>query len=225
MMRLYMFVEGQTEQTFADIALRPHLLQLGIHLQAAILIAHARKRGRVHRGGGRNYVAMKNDIMQLLKQEKAADVFFTTMIDLYAIHAEFPGLDKSQLITDPFTRVEYLEQCFADDIGDSRFLPYIQLHEYEAYLFSDVACFHSVGAKDQMIDDLQATANSKETPELIDDGQHTAPSKRIEKIFPEYRKTIDGPLLAAEIGLPVIRKKCAHFNRWLMKLEALAQTS
>jgi hypothetical protein len=64
-------------------------------------------------------VPMKNDITRFLKQEKAPDVFFTTMIDLYAIHPDFPGLAESESMRqDPLQRVEFLEQRFAEDIGD-----------------------------------------------------------------------------------------------------------
>ncbi len=96
MVRLYLFAEGQTEQTFADILIKPHLAQYEVFMHNPILIAHAKKKGQVHRGGGRNYLPMKNDITRFLKQEKAPDVFFTTMIDLYAIHADFPGLAESE---------------------------------------------------------------------------------------------------------------------------------
>src|SRR5712692_5866926 len=95
MARLYLFAEGPTEQTFADTVLKPHLANLGVYLRS-ILIAHAKKKGKVHRGGGRKYIPMKNDILRFLAQEKGADVFFTTMIDLYAIHAEFPGLADAE---------------------------------------------------------------------------------------------------------------------------------
>jgi uncharacterized protein DUF4276 len=79
---------------------------------------------------------MKNDILRFLAQEKGRDVFFTTMIDLYAIHAEFPKLvEAERLRRTPEKRVEFLEQAFAEDIGDHRFVPYIQLHEYEVLPF------------------------------------------------------------------------------------------
>jgi len=136
MPRLYLFAEGPTELTFADTVLKPHLAKLGVYLHPPVLIAHAKKKGRPHRGGGRKYLPMKNDILRFLAQEKGGDVFFTTMIDLYAIHAKFPGLaEAEQLRHLPDKRVEALEQAFANDIGDRRFVPYIQLHEYEAYLF------------------------------------------------------------------------------------------
>jgi hypothetical protein len=168
---------------------------------------------------------MKNDIMRFLKQEKAPDVFFTTMIDLYAIHFDFPGLAESQkLRQDPLQRVEFLEQCFAKDIGDSRFIPYIQLHEYEAYLFSDPTCFEYLYAgRKKEIEALQAIASQYQTPESINDGPQTAPSKRIIAHFPDYgkAKSVLGPQLAEQIGLQVIRSKCSHFDKWLARLESL----
>ena len=138
MARLYLFAEGQTEQTFASNVLKPHLALFGVFMHNPVLIAHAKKRGRVHRGGVDRYLPMKNDILRFLAQEKDADVFFTTMIDLYGIHADFPGLDEAEKLRHmPEKRVELLEQQFAQDIGDQRLIPYIQLHEYEAYLFAD----------------------------------------------------------------------------------------
>ena len=94
MPRLYLFAEGQTEQTFADTVLKPHLARFGVYMHKPVLIAHARKKGTVHRGGGRKYLPMKNDIARFLKQDSAADVFFTTMIDLYALHTGFPGATR-----------------------------------------------------------------------------------------------------------------------------------
>ena len=78
MARLYLFAEGTTEQTFADTVLRPHLAAFGVYMHRPALIAHARKRRRVHRGGGRNFRAMQNDIKRFLSQESGGDVYFTT---------------------------------------------------------------------------------------------------------------------------------------------------
>lgn len=226
MARLYLFAEGQTEQTFADTLIKPHLAQYyEVFMHKPILTAHAKKKGKVHRGGGRNYVQMKNDITRFLKQEKAPDVFFTTMIDLYAIHPDFPGLAESESMRqDPLQRVEFLEQRFAEDIGDDRFIPYIQLHEYEAYLFSAPKSFEYLDAgRTKEIEALRTIASQYQTPELINDGPQTAPSKRIIAHFPDYgkAKSIYGPLLAQQIGLQVIRSKCYHFDKWLSRLESL----
>ncbi len=225
MVRIYLFVEGQTEQTFADTLLKPHLGRYEVYMNKPRLIAHARKKGQVHRGGGRKYLPMKNDIVRSLKQDKSPDVFFTTMIDLYAIHPDFPGLTESESMRhDPLQQVEFLEQRFKEDIDDDRFIPYIQLHEYEAYLFSDPTCFEYLDARRaKEIEALKVIANQYQTPELINDGQHTAPSKRIIAQFPDYgyAKSVFGPQLAEWIGLQVIRGKCPHFDKWLSRLESL----
>ncbi len=225
MARLYLFAEGQTEQTFADTLLVPHLANHGVYLHHPVLIAHARRKGEIHRGGGRKYLPMKNDIVRFLSQEKGDDVFFTTMIDLYAISPEFPGLSEAEKLRHlPVKRVERLEQYFAADIDDRRFVPYIQLHEFEAYLFSDPSQFSFFYEQhDRQITALLATAGSQPTPELIDDGQDTAPSKRIMDQFPDYEdaKAVVGPQVAERIGLETIRARCPHFAGWLSRLEGL----
>jgi hypothetical protein len=225
MPRLYLFAEGQAEQTFADTLVGPHLASHGVYLHRPVLIAHARRKGKVHRGGGRKYLSMKNDILRFLAQEKGGDVFFTTMIDLYAISPEFPGLAEAEKLRHlPAKRVEYLEQRFAADVGDRRFVPYIQLHEFEAYLFSDPSYFSFFYEHHaRQIAALQALAASQPTPELIDDGQDTAPSKRIIAQLPDYEdgKAVVGPQVAERIGLDTIRDRCPHFGAWLSRLEGI----
>ena len=68
---------------------------------------------------------MKNDIARFLKQDSAADVFFTTMIDLYAVHTGFPGREEAEkLKNDPYRRVSLLHEMWATDVGDPRFIPF-----------------------------------------------------------------------------------------------------
>lgn len=65
------------------------------------------------------------------------------------------------------------------DIGDERFIPFIQLHEFEALLFTDPShldFFYKNAAS--RIRRLRAIANEFSTPELIDDGlKHRLPSE------------------------------------------------
>ncbi len=225
MARLYLFAEGPTEQTFADTVLKPHLANCGVYMQGPILITHARKKGRVHRGGGRNFTAMQNDIKRFLKQESGNEVFFTTMIDLYALHSNFPGLEEAKKLRNtPYKRVEALERSWFDETSDSRFIPFIQLYEFEAYLFSDISQFaFFFDNADSKISALQRVVDGVQSPELINDGQHTAPSKRINGQFSEYErsKTRVGPQMAERIGLENIRSKCPHFRAWIERLEGL----
>jgi hypothetical protein len=230
MTRLYIFAEGQTEQTYGDTVLKQHLAAFGVYVQGPILIAHARKKGVTHRGGGRRYLPMKNDICRFLQQEKGRDVYFTTMIDLYALPVDFPGMSEAEQLRHlPYDRVSKLEERFAADIDDpwgrpTRFIPHIQLHEFEAILLCRPAAFSSFfGDCLQQIERLEANIRGK-PPEVIDDGEHTAPSKRILEQFPDYggAKSVAGPRIAEEIGIKSVQNRCPHFGAWLKRLESLS---
>jgi hypothetical protein len=225
MARLYLFAEGPTEQTFADVVLGAHLSRFGIYVHT-IVIAHAFKKHQVHRGGGRKYTPVRKDIQRQMKQDDHPDVYFTTMIDFYAIHADFPGRDEVENAPQlpPPDRVKILEDSFGRDINHPRFIPFIQLHEFEAYLFCRPAEFSLYYPnQSRAIAELEAIANQYNTPEEINDGQHTAPSKRIIAHLPEYKsaKRVQGPEVAELIGLSTIRSKCPHFDAWLTRLEGL----
>jgi hypothetical protein len=51
--------------------------------------------------------------------------------------ADFPAYDQALSAIDPYMRVEVLESAMAADISDSRFIPYIQLHEFEALVLAE----------------------------------------------------------------------------------------
>ena len=147
------------------------------------------------------------------------------MIDLYAIHSDFPGIKESETLRhQPLERGHSLEESWRNETADNRFIPFIQVHEFEAYLFSDITKLPEflTGPK-RRVRELQQVADGFSTPEHIDDGQHSAPSKRIIAQYPEYedRKTSVGPQMAECIGLPTIRSACPHFDRWLGRLEQL----
>ena len=82
-------------------------------------------------------------------------------------------------------------------------LPYVQMHEFEGLLFSDVSVFPFV-LDDRWSEELQkaleAVAAAFETPEDINNGVETAPSKRLMKLIPAYDKILDGGPLAKYIG-------------------------
>lgn len=225
MSRLYLFAEGRTEQTFASTVLSPHLANHGVYVQGPILVANSRKGRVTHRGGIRTFRAMQDDIGRLLRQDSVSDVFFTSMIDLYALPGDFPGFEEaSRHRADPYGRVKALEASWADGTDDPRFIPFIQLHEYEAYLFADVSRLSRFYDDcDAEIEALRRVVDVAGSPELIDDGHQTAPSKRIIGQFPDYehRKATIGPQAAELVGLETIRCECPHFVQWLGRLEQL----
>jgi hypothetical protein len=136
MPRLHLIVEGQTEQAFAAQILVPHLANRGVFLSRPQLAAHAREKRIVHRGGILSYKPFKNDILRRFKEDHHSDVFFSTMIDLYKVPQDFPGYEAAYNLNDPYERIATIENAFQDDVKDSRFIPYVQLHEFEALLFS-----------------------------------------------------------------------------------------
>ena len=222
MPRLHLFAEGSTEQVFASKVLQPHLADFEVWLQRPTRVAHARKKGRTHRGGGRHFAPMQKDIMRRLMRDRNSDVYFTTMIDLYALYDDFPGRSEADKLSfDPYRRVASLERSWQEETADDRFIPYIQLHEFEAYLFADVSKFVEMGMPGRAIAALQNVVDKAKSPERIDDGQHTAPSKRIISQFSKYNKITIGLQVAEKIGLPAIRAECPHFDAWIRRLERL----
>ena len=228
MIRLRIVVEGQTEEEFVNSVLCPHLGDFNVSADARAVETSRRKRtGKVFRGGMTNYARAKRDLLQWMKEDGRRDARFTTMFDLYGLPKDFPGYDEARRKAVPYERVGVLETAFRDDLGDPRFVPYIQLHEFEALLLADpskfVAQFPDREAGIRRLVELSSDAPS---PELIDDGDETAPSKRIIQAIPEYErsKTSAGPFIGEQIGLGTIRDKCRHFNEWLTTLEELART-
>jgi hypothetical protein len=220
-----MIVEGQTEETFVRDVLAIHLGNYGVYASVRS-VETGRKRLKIFRGGMTNYSKVKRDIERWMKQD--GDAWFTTMFDLYALPFDFPGYSEMINSCDPFKRIQNIEKSMADDINDPRFIPYIQLHEFEALLFSDPLKFNIYFLDHQKaIYNLQELCAKFPSPEHINDGTDTAPSKRIGKEIPQYLdlKTTAGPIIAESIGLPTMRVKCNHFHEWLTRLEHLGAKS
>jgi len=118
-----------------------------------------------------------------------------------------------------------LEEGLAEDIDDPRFIPYIQLHEFEGLLFSNVeAVDHvlNINQGSSHLAELRAIRAQFKTPEKINEGQTTAPSKRLLNLYEGYDKVLFGSLIAGKIGLERIREECPHFDEWVLKILKLA---
>ena len=105
-------------------------------------------------------------------------------------------------------------------------VPYVQKHEFEGLLFSDVRAFRVVtNASEADVVRLGRIRSDFPTPEDINDSPDTAPSKCIGKVIPRYGKVLHGPLVAEEIGLETIREQCPRFGNWISCLESLDDPS
>lgn len=224
MVILNILVEGATEETFVKNILRPHLKQLNINIKYS-LVPTNRSKGIA--GGVANYAKVKNEINRLLKERNSQPVILTTMFDLYALPNDFPEFEKANKILDSCLKVKALESAFAKDINHYQFIPYIQLHEFEALIFTDLEELYKDFPENEQykkdINRLLMECNRYSSPELINQGATTAPSKRLEKVIPKYKKlkTSLAPQVVQKIGLAKIREKCPHFNQWITQLENL----
>lgn len=200
------------------------MAQFNIFVDArSVLTSKDKRAAKEYRGGLLSYDKAKKDIQSWLRED--AECRFTTMFDLYALPDDFPGYMDSQRKSDKYKRVEMLERAMKDDIDDSRFIPYIQLHEFEAFIFADPQQLDwEYLEHDKQINNLKALVDEK-NPELINAGLETAPSKRILAEIPEYDKVTAGVSVAARIGLQILRRKCQHFHDWLSHLEKLDEES
>jgi len=174
------------------------------------------------------YVRARRDILGWIKQESSSsEVYHTTMFDLYALPKDFPGFDDAMGKPTATLRVQAFEAALENDIGFARFIPYIQLHEFEALVLVDpakIAAQFERNSADRGIRRLDELVRST-PPEEIDQGESTAPSKRIIAEIPEYDglKSSAGPQIVQAIGLAAIRAKCPHFDAWVKRLESLGQ--
>jgi hypothetical protein len=220
MSRVLILVEGQTEQTFVEEVLAPALGLKGIEVRPKVI----GKPG--HKGGVGEWQRAKREIMALLKQSRNS--FCTTMFDYYGMPDSWPGRTSARFVP-PSQRASRVEAAIHEEVsaemGESfdarRFIPYLEMHEFEAMLFSDCSALAEAVGRPDMNCEFQKIADEFGSPEEIDDDPMDAPSKRIEKVIPGFRKRHTGNLAARKMGLPCIRTKCPHFDQWVRKLEAI----
>lgn len=202
--------EGPTEEVFCSNLLSQYL-QNSCRIEVRLL------------GGNCNWQRIKDMAEKALKQQKNALV--TTFFDYYGVKTKkFPnwketvGINKANVRE----RIEILENGMLEEIDSNlryRFIPYVQLHEFEALLFNNIEVFDEMFEFEQYDRaELLNIFNEFPDPEMIDQGTETSPSHRLIKIIPAYRKVIQGNAIAEKIGIEQIRQKNKHFNDWIEQL-------
>lgn len=209
-------VEGQTEEEFIKEVINPYLLNFDLCITPTILNTKVVQGGNNFKGGLNTYKHLKRDITTALKN---SSIIVTTFIDYYGLPPDFPGYHEIVKFPDSYSKVQFLEQKMKEDINNERFLPYIQIHEFEALLFSSIKGFKAFFERDSYIKDLELIINNFPNPEDINNNPATAPSKRIIKIIPEYEKILHGSLICLEIGMENVLRKCFHLNEWVENLK------
>jgi len=214
---VYISVEGQTEETFVREVLSPHLAKLTLKP----ILLKTNEADSSKKGGFPKYSQVKKHLQGLLRDPRALAV--ATMYDLYALPKDFPGVATKPNGTG-YDKVSHLEQAFKQDRSDSRFRPYLQLHEFEALLF----VIPEITAQKLNLSKIETKKlvtirDNFNSPEDINDNATTCPSARILTIKKDYQKVSDGSRITKYTGLEAIRQSCPHFNEWLTWLESLGK--
>jgi len=223
MKRIFIVVEGETEERFLRRVLYNDFILQGIHIEAQQWLTN-RKIGIG--GGGNNFDLIENHLKRLMaRYSHDNDVFISVMIDLYAFPKEGNTVYDEDVnrLQNGKDRALLLQNKMEKRLGYRNFIPYVQLYEYEALLLSKPEALGNFYTnKTEEIKALKDEINGM-NPEDINETPQGAPSKRIIKYIPKYKKqkTSAGVIAAEAIGLPHLRAVCAHFNDWVTKLESI----
>jgi len=220
MIRVHVICEGQTEEMFINEILLDLFNPKGIYLFPSLI-------GRPgHKGGNIRYERLLTDVRARLLNDNTS--YCTTFLDFYGLPTDFPGKQDANTKTNSESKAACLLSALKDalqaDLGDEplrRFIPYVQMYEFEGILFSDIQALAKGICQEALAPRFNVIRNKFDTPEEINDSPETAPSKRIQKLFPGYDKPSHGSLAAIEIGLEAIRRECPLFNGWLKQIEQL----
>lgn len=218
MKRVVIICEGETEQEFCEKTLRNHFSSKGIYIHAP-RIKHSN-------GGIVRWDKLKKQIETTLREDRQA--YVTLLIDYYGMYEkhQFPGWGDSLAIVNKNERMDFLEHRMRSDIDKDlchRFIPYVQLHEFEGLLFCDIDIFKQLIPHDELLglQELTEVISENPNPEMINNTIENSPSHRLSRIIKGYNKIVYGNIIAETIGLNVIRSKCPRFNNWLIQIEGL----
>lgn len=212
MKRVVFIVEGDTEISFVQKCVIPYLYKKGFtNSMNAQKILTNRKLNK--KGGNVNYEYLKNDICRVAATK---NVLITTLLDFFRLPTDYP------CYTTDSHKIEQIEKAVKETISEivesTCFLPYIQRHEIETLMYTNMDGFSLVVDDEEILKELQEIIEKYPNPEDINGGAETAPSKRLMKMFP-YEKTSDGEMILEALNIDDIRAKCPRFNEWMKKLE------
>lgn len=217
MKRLIIVVEGDTEKEFIDKVLSPYLYSKGFQSVNCFKIKHTK-------GGLTNYQHLKTDLINCIYEN---NILVSTLIDFYALPKDFPKYEDSKTIVNKEDRLTFLEKAIVEDLETEKgqyfpnLLPYIQLHEFEALVFSSIEAIKSLySIEDAKFNELEKIIAAYPNPEDINDSPQTAPLKRLknDQLIKGYNKINDGIMIIEEAGIETVLRKCPRFNNWVQTL-------
>ena len=222
MIRVHVICEGQTEEMFINEVLNDYFQPKGIYLRPSLL----GKPG--HKGGNFKFDRLFTDVRARLLGDTSS--YCTTFFDFYGLPEDFPGKNDAKSQAGISAKADCLMGKLLDKLQEKlgndmlqRFIPYVQMYEFEGLLFSDPTGLARAVYEPSLETGFKQIRDEFDSPEEINDSVITAPSKRIVKLYSAYDKPIHGSLAAIQIGLEAIRRECKLFDRWLSRIESLSQ--
>ncbi|MEO6166681.1 MAG: DUF4276 family protein, partial [Chitinophagales bacterium] len=215
MRELIIIAEGYTEEEFIKNSVRPFMNKHGIHSITPIRVTSSPGfKGGLRKG---SFQKLKNDALRYLKQN--SDVIVSTLIDFYHLPTDFPEYTEAFMRPQIENKILHLETAMGRSINHNRFVPYIQMHEYEALLFAKLDGFKEIpDITPEQIITLKNIIDQHASPEMINDGDKTSPSRRLLNIIPSYRKKLFGSYIPLVNGFDSILESCPRFNAWIQVL-------
>lgn len=185
---IYIYCEGQTEESFINEILYPYFFNLNVFVRPVICTTK-RTPTQKFKGGVSDYIKIKKELTILCKSHP--NEYITTMFDYYAMPDNTPGIECTE--PDLQNRMRQIEAIIDADIGQPNCKFHFMLHEFEGILFSKPSSFGII-ADETIVQQIQAIRDSYPTPEHINNSPKTAPSKRLEALIPNYAKVLNGTL-------------------------------
>lgn len=221
MKKFFVVTEGQSETNFVNRVMVPYFAGRCVLIPITVVTKTDSRHGKIYKGGIVNYGQMRNNLLKTLANaSKGANSYVTTMFDFYRLPTDVPGILDSAKVNNPYEKVEIIEREIrnAEGYDGNFFFPYIELHEFEAMIFSDITKLEEAYFEDDLTA-LKECVKVYSNPELINDGAETAPSKRIMNCISCFDKANVGVDVLEKIGIEKIAAKCCHFAEWIRCIE------
>ena len=224
MTNVYIICEGPTEVRFIKNVLAPSLGNRSLFLHPITI------GGQSSKGGNVTFDRLFTNVRRQLRNNRQS--YCSTLVDFYGLDSDFPGLELASTRSSLGAKADAVVDGLVAELRKRidpepllRFIPHIQMHEFEALMFSDAHAFADAIGRPDLGQEFANIRRQFVTPEHIDDSPVTAPSKRILALYTEYEKPLMGERAARAIGLPKIRQECPLFGAWIAQLEALPPLS
>lgn len=213
MRQVVILVEGQTEEALVKEVLGPAASMQGTYVTPVVVTTSATPTG-AHHGGGhwKHYHTQLQDLLKASHWHRVG-----LLLDYYQYPKGAPEREEatSSESLGSTGRQATLMAALRAEYPDPRFRPLVVLHEIEALVLAAIDAGQGDGLLSrQGLAELRQAITRAHGPEQVNDGPSTAPSKRLEAADPGYMKTVTGPLLVSEAGLPAVLERCPTFKDW-----------